>query len=163
MDRRYTWIVAAIATGLQLFGQQHHIPQQPIPFSHKQHSAIPLKCADCHTTTDSGKLETIPAASQCMACHVSIATDKPAIQELKKFADSKQPIPWARVYQIPTYVIFSHQRHLEAGFTCAQCHGPVAERDALWKETDLSMDGCMACHKAHKGGVGCTSCHEGRQ
>lgn len=98
-----------------------------------------------------------------MTCHFSIDKDAPAIQKLKEYADRKQPIPWARVYQIPSYVDFSHRTHLEAGFKCEKCHGPVATRDALWKETDITMGGCIACHRQNRASTSCTYCHENRQ
>ena len=41
-----------------------------------------------------------PPASKCMACHVLIAKDKPAIQKLARFAASKEPVPWERVYRL---------------------------------------------------------------
>ena len=41
-------------------------PEQPIPYSHKQHVALGLKCKDCHTMPDPGELMTIPAAAKCM-------------------------------------------------------------------------------------------------
>ena len=146
-----------------LFAQQHHIPQQPIPFSHRQHVTLGLKCKDCHTNPEPGEIEGIPAASKCMACHFSIDKDRPAIQSLKSYADKKQPIPWIRVYQIPSYVDFSHRRHIRAGVSCEKCHGPVETREALWKETDISMGGCIACHKQNKASTSCTLCHENRQ
>ena len=143
------------------FAQQHHIREQPIPFSHKQHVSLGLTCKDCHANP--GALETLPATSKCMACHVSTATDSPAIKKLKAFADAQQPIPWARVYQVPDFVRFSHRAHLKGGFKCEKCHGPVATRDALWKETDLSMTGCIACHRQSRASVACTYCHENLQ
>jgi len=154
--------LALLAT-LAVCAQEHHIPEQPIPFSHKQHVALGLKCKDCHANADPGETEGIPAASKCMACHASIATDRPAIQKLKTFADAKEPIPWARVYQIPSYVAFSHRVHVDAGFKCETCHGPVATRDALWKEKDITMGGCIACHRQNRASTACTLCHENRQ
>ena len=148
---------------LLLAAQEHHIPEQPIPFSHKQHVPMGLKCKDCHANPDPGEVEGLPAASKCMACHFSIARDSPAIQKLKIFADRKQPIPWARVYQIPSYVEFSHRSHIDAGFKCEKCHGPVETREALWKETDVSMGGCIACHRQNRASTVCTYCHENRQ
>jgi Zn ribbon nucleic-acid-binding protein len=146
-----------------LIAQVHHIPEQPIPFSHKQHITLPLACKECHSNPDPGEVEGIPATSKCMACHFSIAKDKPSIQKLKSFADSKQPVPWIRVYQIPSYVDFSHRKHLEAGFKCEKCHGAVEARDALWKETDITMGGCITCHRQNKASITCTYCHENRQ
>jgi len=82
-----------------------------------------------------------------MACHFPSPKTKPAIQKLKSYADRKEPIPWVRVYQIPSYVDFSHKAHLGAGFKMRECHGSVEMRDALWKETDISMGVCISCHK----------------
>src|ERR1700681_2178611 len=81
--------------------------EQPVPFSHKQHIALTLKCKDCHANPDPGESMGLPAASKCMACHVSIATDRPAIRKLKSFA--KEPIPWVSVFQIPSTIVFSHR------------------------------------------------------
>ena len=80
----------------------------------------------------------------------------------RSLAEAKKEIKWAPVYRIPSYVIFSHRSHLETGNTCAECHGPVAERDTLTKETDISMGGCMNCHRTKKASLHCTSCHEQR-
>jgi formate-dependent nitrite reductase cytochrome c552 subunit len=105
---------------------------------------------------------TIPAVSKCMACHQTIKTDSPAIQDLKRYATAKQDVPWVRVYQIPSYVYFSHKVHTEAGASCETCHGPVAQRERLAKETDLSMGGCMNCHRDHKATLDCATCHEAK-
>ena len=109
-----------------------------------------------------GELMGIPQAATCMTCHRAVKNDSAAIRKLAAFATEKRPIPWARVYQIPSYVEFSHKAHLDAGATCAECHGPVAERDRLARETDISMTGCMNCHRARKASLACTFCHEER-
>ena len=136
---------------------------QPIAYSHKQHIALGLQCKDCHTNSDPGEMMGFPATAKCMACHRTIKKDSVAIEKLAGFTSQNRPVPWVRIYQIPAYVSFSHRTHLETGATCAQCHGPVAERDVIRKETDISMGGCMACHKAHKASLDCAYCHEPRQ
>lgn len=137
-------------------------PPQPIPFSHKQHAGtLKLKCKMCHVNADPGEMMGIPAAGVCMQCHSAIKTDSPSIQKLAGFAESKREIPWTRVYQIPGYVDFSHKRHLDSGVaTCETCHGKVAERDALFVETNIHMGGCMDCHRQNKASIDCTACHE---
>jgi hypothetical protein len=135
-------------------------PQQPIPYSHKQHLAMGLKCQECHTNPAPGESMGIPAATKCMACHVSIAKDKPAIQKLAEAAKAKKEIPWVRVYQIPSFVAFSHKVHLETGAQCSRCHGDVAQREVLFKEGDISMGGCMNCHRENKASNDCGYCHE---
>lgn len=138
-------------------------PQQPVPYSHKQHVALGLKCSECHTNPDPGESMGIPAATKCMACHMSIARDKPAIQKLTEAAKAKKDLPWVRVYQIPSYVAFSHKTHLDAGAKCEKCHGPVAQRDVLFREGDITMGGCMNCHREYKASNDCGYCHELRQ
>jgi hypothetical protein len=137
-------------------------PVQPIPYSHKQHLALGLECKNCHEMPEPGELMGIPQAATCMTCHRAVKNDSPAIRKLAAFATEKRPIPWARVYQIPSYVEFSHKAHLDAGAICAECHGPVAERDRLAREADISMTGCMNCHRARKASLACTYCHEER-
>ena len=136
-------------------------PVQPIPYSHKQHIALGLKCASCHEMPDPGEMMGIPAASKCMTCHQSVKKDSPAIQKLAGFADRKEPVPWVRVYQIPGYVFFSHKEHLaKAKASCETCHGPVRERDALRKEKEISMAACMDCHRERQASLACNFCHE---
>src|SRR5260370_21906882 len=94
---------------------EHPAPEQPIPYSHKQHLALGLQCKECHTNPEPGKLMTFPATERCMQCHVTIAKDKPSIQKLTQYSKSQQPITWVRVYTVLTGIQWSHRRHLEAG------------------------------------------------
>jgi hypothetical protein len=95
-----------------------------------------------------------------MECHSAVKKDSPAIQKLAAYAKNNREIDWKRIYQIPTYVIFSHKTHLDHGAKCQDCHGPVAERDRLFRETDISMGGCMGCHRAKNASIDCTTCHD---
>ncbi|HEX6545556.1 MAG TPA: cytochrome c3 family protein [Bryobacteraceae bacterium] len=147
------WIAAALI-------RAQNTPVQPIPFSHKTHSEQHLKCADCHSLPDPGEVMTFPSATKCMYCHRTIKTDSPGIKTLQAYAERKRPIPWVRVYEIPSYVYFSHKTHIDAGTDCAVCHGPVKERDTLSAEVPLHMQDCMNCHRAHKAPVDCGTCHE---
>jgi hypothetical protein len=139
-------------------------PEQPIAYSHKLHSGtLKLKCAMCHTNPNPGEIMNLPPVSTCMLCHSAVKTDSPEIRKLAAFAKNEKPIPWARVYQIPSYVTFSHRAHLETGNTCAECHGKVTERTQLFQEGDISMGGCMNCHRLKKASIDCLYCHEERQ
>ena len=133
---------------------------QPIPYSHKQHLAMGLKCGFCHENADPGEMMGIPDGKKCMTCHSTVKPDSPQIQKLTAMAKRPNGVPWVRVYQIPSYVMFSHRTHTQAGNTCETCHGPVAQREQIKKETDISMGGCMSCHTAKKAPNECTSCHE---
>lgn len=132
------------------------IPEQPIPYSHKKHLALGLECKTCHTNPDPGEEMGIPQAATCLKCHATVKKDSPQIAKLH----GAQAIKWIRVYQIPSYVYFSHRVHAKA--SCESCHGPVREREALWKEGDLSMGACMVCHQQQKASNDCNVCHEPR-
>ncbi len=136
-------------------------PVQPIPFSHKTHAGtLDIECETCHPNPDPGEAMTIADPSVCMQCHATIKTDSPAIQKLAKASEEDRGIDWVRVYEIPSYVWFSHRTHLEAGNKCVECHGPVSERDRLAREGDISMAGCVNCHLAKGSSTDCSYCHE---
>lgn len=139
-------------------------PIQPVPYSHKQHIALGLQCQFCHVNPNAGALMTFPPATLCMSCHTSIATDRPSIRTLTALAAEDKPIPWVRVYRLPDYVFWKHGPHLNANVTCAECHGPVAERDVIAEETDIvTMRGCMTCHEKRQVYSDCGDCHAPRQ
>jgi hypothetical protein len=139
---------------------EHAPPEQPIPYSHKTHLALGLPCTACHTNPAPGNLMTFPATSTCMACHVSIATKKPAILKLAEFSKSRQPIPWVRVYQVLPGVTWTHRKHLDAGMKCQMCHGDVAQMDRMSEATSVTTMGvCLNCHKEHGAPTVCSTCH----
>ncbi len=151
----------AIAAFAAAIAAAQTAPEQPLPFSHKAHTAQKLVCKDCHAMPDPGEQAGLPAVSKCMACHTTVAKDRPAIVALAEFAKKQEPIPWKRVYRVPDYVFFSHKPHVaKAQVGCETCHGPVQERDAIRKEKPTSMASCMDCHKERGASVACDFCHE---
>ncbi len=155
------WLLLAAMVAFQ---QDHAAaPTQPLPYSHKTHLALGLKCGDCHTNPDPGDRMEFPDTAKCMACHSTIAKDKPAIQKLAEFAKTKQPIPWVRVYAVSAAVYWNHRSHLDAQVKCEACHGAVAQMDVMANVTNVTtMAGCVDCHKQSKAGTGCAFCHEGK-
>ena len=131
--------------------------EQPLPYSHKTHLKMGLKCAECHTMPGTGEAATFPAESKCMQCHVSVKKESPHIQKLSEFAKKNEPVPWIRIYKLPEFVWFSHKAHAKA--ECARCHGAVAERDVITKEKPIDMNTCMGCHDEHKASNECNLCH----
>ena len=135
-------------------------PAQPVPFSHKQHAGtLKMPCEYCHTLSRSGETVAIPRASFCMQCHQTIATDNPGVQKLAAYAKTNRTIPWVRIYELPSFVSFSHKVHLQHGATCEECHGAVAERVQLYKESEISMATCVNCHRAKQASIDCSTCH----
>jgi hypothetical protein len=136
-------------------------PLQPIPFSHKIHAGrLKIECKYCHQPRKSGATLTIPQAADCMVCHRTLATSDPGVQRLAGYAKRNQLIPWVRVYQLPSFVHFSHKAHTSGGVTCQECHGDVAQQTHIFKASDISMGGCLKCHEAKKAPISCDTCHE---
>jgi hypothetical protein len=85
-------------------------PAQPIAYSHRVHAGtLQLPCTLCHVNPAPGELMTLPATATCMTCHAGIKTESPAIQALAAHAKAGTAVPWVRVYQIASYVNFSHR------------------------------------------------------
>jgi c(7)-type cytochrome triheme protein len=135
-------------------------PAQPIAFNHMLHvQTAKMGCNDCHEPRGDGSTVAMPQPAKCMVCHSSVATDKPDIQRLAAAAKNEDPIPWVRVYRVPSFVTFSHKTHTAAGNKCEECHGPVAERTAIALEKNTSMGSCIACHQAKQAPTSCDTCH----
>jgi hypothetical protein len=138
----------------------HPAPEQPIPYSHKQHLAFGLKCAECHTNPEPGKLMTFPDTAKCMQCHVTIAKDQPSIQKTAQYAASNQQIAWVRVYKVIPGVTWTHRAHLAAGVKCETCHGNVSQIQAMSEVTSVvTMYSCLSCHEMNHAKATCETCH----
>jgi glucose dehydrogenase len=121
------------------------VARQPVPFSHRIHAGARIGCQSCHPGATTAARAGLPDAAKCMQCHPSMKKDVSAIE-------------WVRVYRVPDFVSFSHQKH--AGAHCSTCHGPVESRDVLMKEVSTGMVACMDCHRQKKASVACNVCHE---
>jgi hypothetical protein len=138
----------------------HPAPEQPIPYSHKQHLAFGLKCQECHTNPEPGRLMTFPETAKCMQCHVTISKDKPSIQKIAQYAASNQQIPWVRVYKVIPGVTWTHRAHLSAGVKCETCHGDVSRISAMSEVTSVvTMYSCLSCHEMSHAKTTCETCH----
>ena len=82
------------------------------------------------------------------------------IRQVAAFDKEQKPIPWVRLYKLPDFVFFSHSVHLNGKVACAECHGPVEQREALAAEVTHNMKTCMACHSAREVSNKCHICHE---
>lgn len=133
---------------------------QPVAFNHRLHAGLGARCVDCHASAAQGARASIPDAPQCMSCHRAVKGESAALAALRRFAEERKPIPWVRVYQVPDFVFFGHDKHVKAGVSCTDCHGPVAEREVLSREVSTSMDACMSCHVRRGASTDCSRCHE---
>ena len=128
-------------------------PDQPIPFSHKLHAGkLGLDCRLCHSGADKSFEAMVPTTSVCMTCHNTVKKDSPLLKPLRDAHRAGKGITWTRVYDLPDYVKFPHQAHVQAGLDCQKCHGPVEEMDVVRVVPSMSMSWCLTCHrKAHYG------------
>lgn len=160
MNRRGALLLLTVAGALAAAG-----PEQPLPFSHKTHvGTAKLVCQDCHPSPAKFGAEMgFPPVSKCMACHILIAKEKPAIQKLAGMAASKESIPWVRVYKLADFVFFDHRYHLMNQAKCEDCHGAVAEQDVISDELGATkMIFCQTCHTKMRASGGCGTCHDAR-
>ena len=134
-------------------------PAQPVPFSHRRHTTAGMTCDNCHEPSKTGRNRQIPNLPTCMSCHQSVMKASPAIQKLDQLQKAGQELSWIRLYQLPNFVFFNHQKHLDAKVGCEVCHGAVRERDVLRQEIETSMVACINCHKLRKVSVSCGLCH----
>jgi hypothetical protein len=149
------------STGAPTIANPAPAPGQPVSFSHKKHIAeAKMACNDCHEPSHNGSTLAMPQPAKCMLCHAAIATDKPDIKRIADAAHNNQVLQWVRVYRLPSFVTFSHKTHTSAGAQCEDCHGPVAQRDAIALEKDISMGGCISCHTQKAAPTTCDTCHQ---
>jgi hypothetical protein len=51
------------------------------------------------------------------------------------------------VHDLPDYVYFNHEIHVNKGIGCASCHGRVDEMPLMYEENSLQMEWCLNCHR----------------
>lgn len=150
-------------------------PMQPIPFSHAHHAGEwEIECQYCHSNTDESRAAGVPSVEVCMGCHSAFAPEYDeleGIQILKQHWESQEPIPWVQIHRLPEHVKFRHNRHVQAGLECQDCHGPVQETDKLYMVPDtkfwqyglptkkLEMGWCIMCHRDNDASQDCLTCH----
>ncbi len=119
---------------------------KPFKFSHKQHMAEEMVCADCHVGVEestSGMDNLMPDKAVCLDCHEG--------EEIGNFD---------LVIAVESYSKkFSHQQHLAADNDCAKCHYEVSQKEEAFPYVLPTMVECMSCHEQQAVSVGCATCH----
>lgn len=155
-------------------------PTQPILFSHQLHAGtLQIDCIYCHSGATSGAQALVPSVSTCMNCHREVQPKnsqgqlKPGIATLLGYWERSEPIRWNKVHDLADFVYFDHSRHLAAGLTCQECHGPVETMEHIRREHGMKMNWCLGCHKqtpidtiptseatlATRAPINCSTCH----
>lgn len=133
--------------------QEGYSPDQPVWFSHKVHAGQnKIDCLYCHSTATESKSAGIPGTDLCMNCHNVVkkgaVTGTEEIAKVIESWETKKPIEWVRVHNLPDHVFFSHAQHVNAGKReCQECHGAVEEMDRVVQVSSLGMGWCIHCHR----------------
>jgi Cytochrome c7 and related cytochrome c len=128
--------------------RQGQRPDQPVPFSHKHHvQGLGLQCQYCHTTVEKSSYAGIPPTRTCMNCHAQIWTNAQLLEPVRSSWNTGKSIPWTRVHDLPDYVFFNHEIHVNKGVGCESCHGRVDEMPLMYQQNTLQMEWCLDCHR----------------
>ena len=162
--------------------------EQPIEFPHFRHAGdakdggMQINCMYCHTYARRSMVAGIPPVQKCIGCHQSIESvrDKPRIKKLFEYWDAKKPIPWKKVHDLPDFVRFNHERHIQRFYfqqdrpyqeVCGYCHGDVKKMTVAQRQKPITMGWCASCHekdhlvsanstKTGHGPNDCFTCHK---
>jgi hypothetical protein len=128
--------------------RQGQRPDQPVPFSHKHHvEGLGLQCQYCHVSVEKSSYAGIPPTKTCMNCHSQIWTNAQLLEPVRDSWATGKSINWIRVHDLPDYVYFNHEIHVNKGIGCASCHGRVDEMPLMYEENTLQMEWCLNCHR----------------
>ncbi len=122
--------------------------EQPVPFSHKHHvQGLGLQCQYCHTSVEKAAYAGIPPTKTCINCHAQIWTNANLLEPVRQSWATGESLPWTRVHDLPDYVYFNHQIHVNKGLGCSSCHGRVDEMPIMYQQNTLQMEWCLNCHR----------------
>ena len=153
-------IVLGTVPLLLLGHQAQAAPQQPIPFPHVRMVSAGVPCLFCHSGATRSPAAGIPSSDRCFGCHQTILKTSPLIGKLYAYFD--QPIPWVRINQLPRFVHFSHEVHVNNGINCEQCHGDIGHMTVTVQAQKFNMGFCLDCHEKQPNGQqlkDCGVCH----
>jgi hypothetical protein len=128
--------------------RQGQRPDQPVPFSHKHHvEGLGLQCQYCHTSVEKSAYAGIPPTKTCINCHSQIWTNAQLLEPVRQSWATGESIQWIKVHDLPDYVYFNHEIHVNKGIGCASCHGRVDEMPLMYQQNTLQMEWCLNCHR----------------
>ena len=128
--------------------RQGQRPDQPAPFSHKHHvQGLGIQCQYCHVTVEKSGYAGIPPTKTCMNCHAQLWTNAKLLEPVRESWDSGESLGWIKVHDLPDFVYFNHEIHVNKGLGCATCHGRVDQIPLVDAENTLQMEWCLDCHR----------------
>jgi len=143
------YLVALIAYGVTpeaiRIGYQ---PDQPVPYSHALHAGeLGLDCRYCHSTVERAAKAAVPPAATCMNCHSTVKKDSDALLPIRQAFAENEAVHWTRVHDLPDYVYFNHQAHVNSAIGCETCHGRIDQMVKVYQAKPLTMEWCVGCHR----------------
>lgn len=128
--------------------RQGQRPDQPVPFSHKHHvQGLGLQCQYCHTTVERSSYAGIPPTKTCLNCHAQIWTNAQLLEPVRQSWVTGRSVAWTKVHDLPDFVYFSHEIHVNKGLGCSSCHGRVDQMPLMYAQNTLQMEWCLDCHR----------------
>jgi hypothetical protein len=82
-----------------------------------------------------------------MTCHSQIATNVASLAPVRDSWTTGLPIQWNRVNQLPDFVYFNHEIHVNKGVGCETCHGRVDTMTTDVEANNFTMGFCLDCHR----------------
>jgi len=143
------YLVALIAYGVTpealRIGYQ---PDQPVPYSHALHAGeLGMDCRYCHSVVERSPKAAVPPAGVCMNCHSTVRKDSDLLLPIRQAFAGEEAVKWTRVTDLPDYVYFNHQAHVNSAVGCEECHGRIDQMVKVYQFAPLTMEWCVNCHK----------------
>ena len=122
--------------------------EQPVPFSHQHHAGrLSIDCRYCHETVEHSAFAGMPSTEVCMDCHSHIWTGLRAVEPVTSSFQTKIPLAWRRVHDVPDFSFFDHSIHVQKGIGCVTCYGRVDRMRVVHQTETLRMQWCLECHR----------------
>ena len=124
------------------------VVRQPVPFSHEHHAgALKIDCRYCHDSVEVSAVAGLPPTDTCMCGHSQSWTGAEMLAPVRQSLVEGKPLRWNRVAELPDYVYFQHNVHVNAGVGCETCHGQVDTMPLMYRAETFTMSWCLDCHQ----------------
>ena len=82
-----------------------------------------------------------------MNCHSQVKKDSDLLLPVRQAFAEDEPVHWTRVHDLPDYVYFNHEAHVNASVGCETCHGRIDQMVKVYQAKPLTMEWCIGCHR----------------
>ena len=89
----------------------------------------------------------MPSSDVCAGCHQQLWTAHREVEPVMSSIETRIPVSWRRVHDVPDFAFFDHSIHVETGIGCVTCHGRVDQMSLVHQTETLEMQWCLECHR----------------